>query len=419
MKLLFIKNIKALVQTEHAPKKIVKGKEMNSLLIVEDAYLLVKDGIIADFGEMKNFNNAILDFKNINSIKEIDASGKFVFPSWCDSHTHLVYADSRETEFVDRIQGLTYEQIAQKGGGILNSAKKLNQTSTDELLQSALIRLNEVMKMGTGAIEIKSGYGLTVEGELKMLRVIQQLKKMSPLSIKSTFLGAHAVPFEYKNDRQGYIQLITEKMLPIISEEKLADYMDVFCETNYFTPKETEQILESGAKYGLQPKIHVNQFSAIGGVQTGVKHEALSVDHLEIVRDEDINTLSGTATISTLLPACSFFIGIPYSPARKMLDADLSVAIATDYNPGTSPSGNMNFVVSLACIKMKMTPEEAINASTINGAYAMNISNEVGSIARGKKANVFITKKIPSLSYLPYSFGNNLIETIIVKGEIQ
>ena len=420
---ILIKNIKALVQAENNPKQILRGKEMQTIPIIEDSFLLIENDKIVDFGEMKNFSQKP-ETRN-QKLVEIDATGKFVLPCWCDSHTHIVYAGSRENEFVDRIKGLTYEQIAQKGGGILNSAKKLNQTSEEELLQSALARLQSIMRMGTGAVEIKSGYGLTVEGELKMLRVIQQLKKLSPLTIKSTFLGAHAIPTEYKNDRDGYIKLLIEKMLPKIAEEKLADYIDVFCETNYFTPKETEQILGAGAKYGLKPKIHVNQFSAIGGVGVGVKHNALSVDHLEIVSDEDIKLLSvsrdgiPTYTMPTLLPACSFFINIPYSPARKMMDAGLPVALATDYNPGSSPSGNMNFVISLACIQMKMTPEEAINAATINGAYAMELNGELGSIARGKKANVFITKEIPSIAYLPYSFGENLMETVIINGEIQ
>jgi len=372
---------------------------------------LIEDDLIADYGEMKNCPSIKVD-------STINAKGKMVLPTWCDSHTHIVYAGNREQEFVDRINGMTYEEIANRGGGILNSATKLQETSEEELYNQSKNRLEQVMKMGTGAVEIKSGYGLTVEGELKMLRVIQKLKSNYPIEIKATFLGAHAFPKEYKENHQGYIDSIINEMLPAISNEKIADFIDVFCESGYFSVSETEQIMEAGNKFGLKSKIHVNQFNAIGGVNAAVKNNALSVDHLEIMNNDDIEILKNTDTMPVALPTCSYFLGIPYAPARKMIEAGLSLALASDFNPGSSPSGNMNFVVATACIKMKMTPEEAINAATINGAYAMDISKTHGSITIGKKANIIITKPLNSIYELPYAFGSNLIDTVIIEGEI-
>ena len=347
----------------------------------------------------------------------IDFTGKVVLPTWVDSHTHIVYAGNRIQEFVDRINGLSYEEIANRGGGILNSAKKLNETSEDDIYEQSKLRLEEVMQQGTGAVEIKSGYGLTVEGELKMLRVIKRLKENYPIAIKATFLGAHAFPLEYKENHSAYIDLIINEMLPKIASENLADYIDAFLETGYFSVDETIKIMEAGRKYGLEAKIHVNQFTAIEGIKACVENEALSVDHLEIVTDEDIEVLKNSKTMPVALPSCSYFISIPYTPARKMMNAGLPLALATDYNPGTTPSGNMNFVVATACIKMKMTPEEAINAATINGAYSMGISETHGSITKGKKANLIITKPIMSFYQLPYAFGTNLIDKIMIEGK--
>ncbi len=403
------KNIKELIQVREKSISFLSGKEMNVLPTIKNAFLVVKDGLIADFGEMK-------DCPNTTFSEVIDATGKMILPSWCDSHTHIVYAGNREGEFVDRINGLSYEEIANNGGGILNSAKKLQATSEEELYQQSKARLEEVIQLGTGAIEIKSGYGLTKEAELKMLRVIKRLKENYTIPIRATFLGAHAVPASYKGNKEGYLQMLIDEVLPIISNENLADFIDIFCETGYFSVADTELILKAGNKHGLIPKIHVNQFTAIGGVQAGVKYNALSVDHLEEMRDEDIDALQNTATMPVALPSCSYFLSIPYTPARKMIDAGLPLALATDYNPGSTPSGNMNFVVSTACIKMKMTPEEAINAATINGAYAMGLENEVGSITRGKKANIILTKPINSYGFIPYSFGTNQIEKVFLKG---
>jgi imidazolonepropionase len=348
----------------------------------------------------------------------IDATGKTVLPTWCDSHTHLVYAGNREQEFVDRINGLSYEEIANRGGGILNSAKRLNETDEDALYEQSRLRLEEVMLLGTGAIEIKSGYGLTLAGELKMLRVIKRLRENYSIAIKATFLGAHAFPIEFKENHSGYIDVIIDEMLPTIVKEDLADYIDAFCETGYFSVEETERIMDAGAKYGLPAKIHVNQFTAIDGIAACVKHNALSVDHLEVVTDADIVALNNSGTMPVALPTCSFFISIPYTPARQLLNAGLPLAIATDYNPGTTPSGNMNLVVATACIKMKLTPEEAINAATINGAYAMGLFNTHGSITVGKAASVIITKPVNSFYELPYSFGSNLIDTVIIAGNV-
>ncbi len=404
------KNIKELVQVRKQHINFLSAAAMKELPTLKNAYLLVKDGIIADFGLMKNCPTEKID-------TFIDASDRIVMPTWVDSHTHIVYAGNREGEFVDRINGLTYAEIANKGGGILNSAKKLQETTEDDLYHQSKVRLEEVIALGTGAVEIKSGYGLTVAAELKMLRVIKRLKENYNIPIKATFLGAHAVPDTFKNNKKGYLDLLINEILPIIAKENLADYIDIFCETGYFTVADTEYILKAGQQYGLTPKIHVNQFTTIGGVQAGVKYNALSVDHLEIMTDDDIEVLKNTQTMPVALPSCSYFLSIPYTPARKILDAGLPLALATDYNPGSTPSGNMNFVVATACIKMKMTPEEAINAATINGAYAMGVSNEVGSITVGKKANVILTKKINSYASIPYNFGSNPIDQVYIMGE--
>ena len=411
MKTLII-NIKELLQVRDSSVLKVSGVEMAILPIIKNAYLVIQNDLISDFGSMEDLP------EDLNPEKCIDADGKIILPAWCDSHTHLVYAGNREQEFVDRINGMTYEEIAYRGGGILNSAQKLNETSEEEIYNQSKLRLDEIMHLGTGAVEIKSGYGLTFAGELKILRIIKQLSKEYPITIKATFLGAHAIPSEYATNRKGYIDLIINEMLPEITKNKLANYIDVFCETGYFTVAETEQIMEAGIKFGLRPKIHVNQFNSIGGVQAAVKYNALSVDHLEIMKSEDIEALKYTETMPVALPSCSFFLGIPYTPAREMMINGLPLALATDFNPGSTPSGNMNFVVSTACIKMKMTPEEAINAATINGAYAMGISETHGSITIGKKANLIITKPISSYFQLPYAFGSNLIETVIIEGEI-
>ncbi|WP_196893344.1 imidazolonepropionase [Aureivirga marina] len=409
MTTLFL-NIKELLQTEDAPRKMVSGAEMKNLPTIKNAYLLIEDDEIRDFGSMENL-------PKINADKTVDASGKIILPTWVDSHTHIVYAGNREQEFVDRINGLSYEEIANRGGGILNSAKKLQETSEEELFEQSRKRLEEVMALGTGAVEIKSGYGLTLDAELKMLRVIKRLKETYDLPIKATFLGAHAVPANYKGNKDGYMDYVINEMMPKVAEENLAEFVDIFCETGYFSVEDTDKLLEAGKKYGLIPKIHVNQFTAIGGVQSGVKYEALSVDHLEEMREEDIEILKGSKTMPVALPSCSYFLSIPYTPARKMIDAGLPLALATDYNPGSTPSGNMNFVVATACIKMKMTPEEAINAATINGAYAMGISDTHGSICKGKKANFMLTKEIPSYGFIPYSFGSNCIEKVFINGK--
>ena len=404
-----ITNIKELLQVEYSPKKMVSGKEMKILPTIKNAYLLIEDDVIKDFGKMENLLNPI-------ATKIIDATDQIVLPTWCDSHTKIVYAGNREQEFVDRINGLTYEEIAANGGGILNSAKKLQKTSEDELYRQSAIRIEEIMKLGTGAVEIKSGYGLTKNAELKMLRVIKKLNNKYPITIKATFLGAHALPSEFKNNKSAYLDLVIEEILPIVAKENLAQFIDIFCETGYFSVNDTERLLKAGNQFGLLPKIHVNQFTAIGGVQAGVKYKALSVDHLEEMRDIDIEALKGSKTMPVALPSCSYFLSIPYTPARKIIDAGLPLALATDYNPGSTPSGNMNFVISTACIKMKMTPEEAINAATLNGAYAMGIEKTHGSISKGKKASFIITNKIPSYAFIPYSFGNHEIAQVFIEG---
>ena len=414
-----INNIKQLIGTREETT-LLRGNALANLPSIENAFILIEDGIIADYGAMYE-----LELKVPQLPKDIiDAQGKFVLPCWCDSHTHLVFAASREEEFIDKIKGISYADIAAKGGGILNSAKKLQAASDDELFLSAWKRLEEVSKLGTGAIEIKSGYGLSVQAELKMLRVIKKLQEKSNLSIKATFLGAHTFPVQYKENHQGYIDLIINEMLPVIANEKLADYIDVFCETGFFSPHEMEIICKAGMSYGLKPKLHINQLNSIGGIEVAIKLNAVSVDHLETMTDNDIKLLSGgtipatlPGVIGTLLPTAAFFLRMNYQPARKLIDSNCAVALASDYNPGSSPSGNMNFVVALSCIQMKMLPEEAINAATINGAYAMELQNEVGSITIGKKANLIFTKAIPSLAYLPYSFGNNLIDKVMIKGE--
>ena len=406
-----IHNIKLLINTRQETK-LLRGKELAELPCIENAFLEIQEGIISNYGPMAAYQE-----KSTVPDKIIDATGQFVLPTWCDSHTHLVFAASREEEFVDKIKGLSYAEIAAKGGGILNSAKKLNDTSEAELFRMAQGRLREVMQLGTGAIEIKSGYGLTVDGELKMLRVIKRLKEISPIPVKATFLGAHTYPIDFKDNHQGYIDLIIRDMLPVIAREGLADYIDVFCETGFFSPEETEKICLAGIKHGLKPKIHANQLSVSGGTEVGVKVGAVSVDHLETMDEKAIQTLAKSKTIGTLLPSAAFFLRMPFQPARQIIDAGCAVALASDYNPGSSPSGNMNLLVAMSCIQMKMLPEEAINAATINGAFAMELQDEVGSITKGKKANLIFTKPVPSPAYLPYAFGTNLIDKIMIEGE--
>jgi len=414
---LLIKNIKGLIGTEDNQKLKLCGKEMAILNTISYAYLFLEDEHIAEFGTMSKMPDSLKQSGFVQS-EIVDAAGKFVFPSFCDSHTHIVYAGNREQEFSDRIRGLSYEEITRRGGGILNSAKKLHETSEDELYNQSMKRINEIIGLGTGAIEIKSGYGLNTEDELKMLRVIKRIKETTPLEVKSTFLGAHAVPEAFRNERERYIGLIINEMIPLVASEELADYIDVFCDKGFFTVDETEQILMAGIKYGLTPKLHANEMGNSGGVQVGVKYNALSVDHLEHSGEDEIEVLLDSETIPTLLPGSALFLGLPDPPARKMIDSGLPVALATDYNPGSSPSGNMKLIMSLGCIKLNMLPEEAINAVTINSAYAMGISETHGSIARGKVANLFITKEMPSYSFFPYAYGSNLIDTIILKGKV-
>lgn len=411
MKYVFI-NIKDLLQIREGKIEILKGKALQNLPSIKNAWLEVENGIISKYGSMDNFEAN-------SAIQTIDCSGKIVMPTWVDSHTHLVYAGNRESEFVDRIKGLTYAEIAEKGGGIINSAEKLQQTSEEELYQQSKIRLHEVISQGTGAIEIKSGYGLTKEAEMKMLRVVKRLQQEFDLPIKTTFLGAHALPKKFNGNTKAYIDEVINEMLPAIAAENLADFIDIFCEKNYFELEDTQRIIEAGKKYGLPAKIHVNQFTSFGGVQLCAEQKVLSVDHLEVLTDEDIQHLKKSTTLPVALPSCSFFLEIPYTPARKLIENNLAVVLASDYNPGSTPSGNMNFVVSLACIKMKMTPEEAINAATINAAFAMQVEDKVGSITKGKLANLIITKPINSYSFLPYSFGSNHIEEVYLKGKPQ
>ncbi|MCP9200945.1 imidazolonepropionase [Gramella sp. GC03-9] len=403
-------NIKELLQVREPDIIKVSGAEMKELPGIKNSWLLIEDDQIIDFGHMDQLGN-------IEADERIDCTDKIVLPTWCDSHTHIVYAGNREQEFADRINGLSYEEIANHGGGILNSAETLQETSEEDIYEQSAKRLEEVMKLGTGAVEIKSGYGLTKEAELKMLRVIKKLRENYELPVKSTFLGAHAIPKDYKERPEAYMDLVINDILPEVARQELAEYIDIFCEKGYFSVEDTNRLLGAAREYGLRPKIHVNQFNSIGGVKAGVEHDALSVDHLEIMKKEDIEVLKGTHTMPVALPSCSLFLSIPYTPARELLEAGLPLALATDFNPGSTPSGNMNLVVSLACIKMKMTPEEAINAATLNGAYAMDLSKSHGSITKGKKANFIITKKIPSYTFLPYAFGTNSIESVFINGK--
>ncbi|MCB0805222.1 MAG: imidazolonepropionase [Bacteroidales bacterium] len=413
MPTLLIENIKKLVLTEENPKTKKSGKEMSKLPSKENAWLFLKDGKIANYGTMPDLSNA-----NLRPDKTIDATGKMVLPAFCDSHTHLVYPASREIEYVDKIKGLSYEEIAKRGGGILNSAKKMKQTTVAELVDSALERLEEIKIFGTGAVEIKSGYGLDTEQELKMLYAIRKLKELSPLTIKATFLGAHSIPAEYRGKQEEYVDIVINEMIPVVASEGLAEYIDVFCDKGFFTVEDTERILMAGLKYGLIPKIHANELDFSGGIQVGVKYGALSVDHLEYTGDAEIASLLNSDTMPTILPGAAFFLNMPYAPARKMIDAGLPVAMATDFNPGSSPSGNMQLILSMASILYRLTPEEAVNACTINAAYAMGLSEELGTITVGKKANVIITKEIPTVEYLPYYYGSNKVETVILNGEV-
>jgi len=413
---LLIINIQELVQVEENPVPFVAGEAMSELCTLRNSWLLTDGDRIADFGEMPL--PEWLKTSADAGLTVIDARGRTVFPSFCDSHTHLVYAGSREVEYIDKIRGLSYEEIARRGGGILNSAKRLHDASEDELTEQALGRLNEIMMLGTGAVEIKSGYGLNLEDELKMLRVIRKLKDLSPLTIVPTFLGAHAVPAEYRGRQDAFVDLVVGEMVPAVAAEKLAGFIDVFCDRGFFTARETERILEAGIKHGMRAKIHANELDYSGGIQAGVKYKALSVDHLEFIGDEEINALLHSGTMPTVLPGAAFFLEMVCAPVRRMISAGLPVAMASDFNPGSSPSGNMQFILSLACIKYKMVPEEAINAVTINSAYAMGLSKDFGSIARGKVANLFITHPIPGYAFMPYAYGSNKVETVILKGKI-
>lgn len=403
-----IKNIKSLVQVEDKARKFVRGKEMSEVKTIDNAFLLIEDDKIADFGTMDNCPNAD---------KEVDAKDRMVLPTFCDSHTHLVYAGSREIEYIDKIKGLSYEEIAQRGGGIINSALRLQQTSEEELYEDAMQRLNTIIKYGTGAVEIKSGYGFTTEAELKMLRVIRKLKENSPLTIKANFLGAHGVPLEYKNNVDAFVDKIVEEMIPKVTDEGLADFIDVFCDRGFFTVEQTDRMLNEGVKRGLKPKIHANELAASGGIQVGVKYNALSVDHLEYTGEEEIQCLLNSNTMPTILPGAAFFLNMPYAPARKMIEAGLPIAMASDFNPGSSPSGNMQLVLTFACVNYRLLPQEAINATTINTAYAMDVVDSLGSICKGKKANFFITTKIPTLEYLPYSYGENKVYKTFLNGK--
>ena len=410
-----IKNIAEIVQVERTIQSWVAGKDMSQIETIKNGFIEIDNGIISNFGSMESWKG----IEDWNNTEIIDANGGMVFPTYCDSHTHIVFFGNREKEWVQRINGASYTEIANSGGGILNSAKQLQNSSESTLLESALARINEVISMGTGALEIKSGYGLSVDAELKMLNVIKQLKEHTPIPIKSTFLGAHAIPEKYQGNSSKYLDVIINEMLPIIGQEKLADYIDIFCEEGYFSVKDTERLLSAASEYGLLPKTHVNQFTILGGVRKSIEHKALSVDHLELMNEDDFDALKHSECMPTLLPGCSFFLGIPYGPARQLIDKGLPVALASDYNPGSSPSGNMSFVASLGCIKMNMTPEEVINATTINTAYAMGLSHQVGSIALGKKANLFITKPMSSYAFLAYSFGHQNIDKILINGKIQ
>ncbi|PID95692.1 MAG: imidazolonepropionase [Bacteroidetes bacterium] len=408
---ILIKNIKGLVQVEETPRKWVAGKDMNTLNVIQDAYLRINDGKIVDFGCMA-------DMPETKAKQTIDATGKFVFPSFCDSHTHMVYPTSREIEYVDKINGLSYEEIARRGGGILNSAKSMKDITEEELFEDAMKRTDEIIQYGTGAVEIKSGYGLDTEEELKMLRVIKRMKAESPLTIKSNFLAAHAIPATYNGDQEKYVDKIINEMLPLVAEEELADYVDVFCDKGFFTVESTDRILNAAAKYNMIPKIHANELDYSGGIQVGVKYNALSVDHLEYVGEAEIDALLGSNTMPTILPGAAFFLNMRYSPARKMIESGLPVAMASDFNPGSSPSGNMQLILSMASVLYRLTPNEGVNATTLNTAYAMGLQEQLGSIAKGKIANVFITKEIPAVEYMPYYYGSNKVETVILNGKV-
>jgi imidazolonepropionase len=415
---ILIININELVQITDRTILKFSGQDMANIRTIKNAWLYIESGIIAGFGNMATFDRFSV-VKQTPDLLEIDATGKMVFPSFVDSHTHLVYPASREIEYIDKIRGLSYEEIAARGGGILNTARRLKEMSEEDLLESSLKRLTEIIQYGTGAVEIKSGYGLDLEGELKMLRVIRKLKELSPLTIKATFLGAHSIPLEYRGHQTKYVDLVVNEMLPRVAEEGLADFVDVFCDKGFFTVGDTERILEAGLKYGLRGKIHANELDYSGGIQAGVKFGALSVDHLEYTGEDEIEALLHSDTMPTILPGAAFFLGMVYAPVRKMIDAGLPVALASDFNPGSAPSGNMQLILSMASILYKMLPEEAIHATTINTAYAMGLSHELGSIALGKKANVFITKEIPSYEFMPYAFGSNKVDLVILNGEVQ
>jgi imidazolonepropionase len=406
---ILIVNIKGLVQVRESTPAFLSGVQMATLPVLENAFLAIEKGVIAAYGRMEELHSKV-------ATQVIDASGRFVFPSFVDSHTHIVFAASREEEFVLKIKGATYQEIAANGGGILNSARKLQAISEEELFERSMPRVQDIIRTGTGVVEIKSGYGLTTKDELKMLRVARRIGRETSLTVKTTFLGAHAVPAGYK--KEDYIQLVIEEMIPAVAEENLADYIDVFCEQGFFSPEETEAIVEQGKQFGMKPRIHANQLHRSGGVQVGVKTQAMSVDHLENIGEEEINALKGVSTMPTALPGAAFFLGLPFPPARKMIEAGLPLAIASDFNPGSAPSGNMSLMLSLACIKMKMTPEEAINAATINTAYALELLNSFGSITSGKVANVFITHPMPSIAFMPYQFGSRLVDQVILKGKI-
>ncbi|MBO7225809.1 MAG: imidazolonepropionase [Bacteroidales bacterium] len=407
-----ITNIKSLVQVEETPRIAVCGQDMSSINCIDNAYLIIENDKIVDFGQMSQLQDT-------NAEKIIDAKNRFILPSFCDSHTHLVYAGSREIEYIDKIKGLSYEEIAKRGGGILNSAKRLQEASEEELYEDAMQRLEEIASYGTGAVEIKSGYGLTTEAELKMLRVIRKLKENSPLTIKANFLGAHGVPLEYRGKQGEFVDLVINEMIPLVVKENLADFIDVFCDTGFFTVEETDRMLFAGVKNGLIPKIHANELDYSGGIQVGVKYNALSVDHLECVGEEEIQCLKASQTMPTILPGAAFFLNMPYSPARTMINAGLPIAMASDFNPGSSPSGNMQMVLTFACVNYKLTPQEAINATTINSAYAMGISQTHGSIAKGKQANFYITKDIPTIEYIPYYYGTNKVDRVFLNGKEQ
>ena len=409
---ILVKNIKSLVQIREAGIKWIAGSNMVDVPAIDNAFIYLKDGKIEAFGKMESISSAI------NPGRVIDASGKMVMPTFCDSHTHIVYAGNREIEYSDKIRGLSYEEIAQRGGGILNSSRLLHDTSEEELFEQSMIRINEIISAGTGAVEIKSGYGLNLQDELKMLRVIARIKESAPLAVKATFLGAHALPEEYRNNRAGYVDLVISEMIPAVAAEGLADYIDVFCDKGFFTPEDTERIVMAGMKHGMVAKLHANELDYSGGIQVGVKYNALSVDHLEFTGDEEINALLGTETMPTILPGAAFFLNLVDPPVRKMIDAGLPVAMASDFNPGSSPSGNMKFIVSLGCIKHRMLPQEAINAVTVNSAYAMDLAESHGSITVGKDASIIITKEIPSLEYIPYAYTTDIIDKVIIGGRI-